>query len=135
MGISKYILAILVGTMSALILYIIFRDAVVYHIYPLPTGIDEYDAASFSKAVATMPQKEFMLLLADSALTALLGGIVATLFVKRALRLPAMVTGIILTLAGLILALSLHYPSWVVIVGLFVYLPFTLLGYWLLRKR
>lgn len=135
MGISKYILAILVGTMSALILFTIFRDAVVYHIYPLPSGIDEYDAGSFAKVVATMPRNEFILLLADSAFTALLGGIIATLFVKRELRLPAIVTGIILTLAGLILALSLHYPSWVVVVGLFVYLPFTLIGYWLIKKR
>lgn len=135
MGITKYILAILVGTMSAMILFTIFRDAVVYHIYPLPAGTDKYDADSFAKAVTVMPQKEFILLLADSAFTALLGGIIATLFVKRQLRLPAMATGIILTLAGLIMALSLHYPSWVVIAGLFAYLPFALLGYWVIKKR
>ena len=82
-----------------------------------------------------MPGKVFGLLLVNYAVASFIAGLTATLIARRNTMRPAIVVGIVLTLAGLYNVLFLPHPLWFALVNLLVYLPFTFIGYLLVRKK
>ncbi len=133
MGVTKYVLPVVVGAMSAMML-ITLGEMWIETLYPLAPGTDKYDVDSLAKGMKAMPDKAFMLLLVNYIVCSFLAGIVSTLLSKRISAKPATVVGIVLTLAGLYNILYLPHPVWFSVVNLLVYLPFTYLGYLLLRR-
>lgn len=133
MAVTKYVLPVVVGAMSAMML-ITLGETYIETIYPLTAGTDKYDVDSLAKGMRAMPDKAFVFLLLNYMVCSLIAGIVATLIAKRENARPATVVGIVLTLAGLYNFLYLPHPSWFA-VNLLIYLPFSYLGYWLFRRR
>lgn len=134
MRIFNNVLAVVVGTMVAMILVTIIEMGI-NKIYPLPPGTDMYDAASAAKAMAAMPSTALVLVFIDYAIAALVGGVISTILSKRVKRNPPLVTGFIMTIAGVYDSVLLHMPTWFLVANIFVYIPFAFLGYLLLKKR
>jgi hypothetical protein len=133
MGITRYVLPVVIGAMSGMIL-ISLGEMWIETIYPLPPGTDKYDVVSLAKAIAAMPEHAFVLLLINYLAASFAAGVISTLVAKRNTVRPAFVVGIVLTLAGLYNVVSLPQPVWFSIAGLLVYIPFTYLGYRVVRK-
>lgn len=134
MTITKYVLPVVVGAMSGMVL-ITLGETYIETFYPLPAGTDKYDVNSLSQAMATMPDNAFGMLLVNYVVGSFLGGIIATLVGGREMVRPAVVVGIVLTLAGLYNLVYLPHPGWFAAINLFIYLPFAYLGYRLVRKK
>jgi len=134
MEITKYVLPVVVGAMSGMIL-ITIGEMGIHHLYPLPPGTDSYDVDSLAKGLKDMPKNFFHLLLLNYIACSFLAGLIATLVAKRNTARPAIVVGIVLTLAGLYNVIYLPHPLWFSIVNLLVYLPFAYFGYLLVRKK
>lgn len=131
---SGKILAIIIGTVAGM-LCIVFIQIAIYHAYPLPAGTDLYYADSVAVAVKTMPRSVFYWLLLSYSFGAFIAGILSTLVSGRSGMFPALVSGAIMTIAGLINALSVHMPGWFTIALLFCYIPFSCAAYILLKKK
>lgn len=133
MAVTKYVLPVVVGAMGAMIL-ITLGETYIETIYPLAPGTDKYDAESLARGMKAMPDKAYILLLVNYMLCSFIAGIVSTLIIKRESARPATVVGLVLTFAGLYNFIYLPHPGWFA-VNLFLYLPFSYLGYLLLRRR
>ena len=134
MGFTKYVLPVVVGSMSGMML-IIFGEMAIHHLYPLPNGTDLYDVDSVAKYIAQLPLNAFILLLLNYSICSFFAGLAATLLSKRITTTPPLVVGAVLTLAGLYNVINLPQPLWFSILNLLVYLPFVYLGYLVVRIR
>ena len=134
MAITKYVLPVVVGAMSGMIL-ITLGEMWIETIYPLRAGTDKYDVDSLAKGLKDMPDKAFVLLLVNYIVCSFLAGLIATLVANRTMLRPAIVVGIVLTLAGLYNVIYLPHPLWFSFANLLVYLPFAYLGYLIVRKK
>lgn len=134
MSIARYVLPVVVGAMAGMMLIAVGQWAM-SAIYPLPPGTDLQDMKSVAKAMAAMPAGAYGVLLANYIICSFCAGLVATLVAKRVTARPAVVVGMVLTLAGLYNVISLPQPLWFSITNLLVYLPFSYLGYLAVRRK
>lgn len=132
MAVTKYVLPVVVGAMSGMML-ITFGEIAIHHLYPMP-GVDLYDADSLAKGMKTMPANAFALMLVNYALCSFFAGLIATLVGRRTEARPAIIVGIVLTLAGIYNAINLPHPAWFYTCVL-VYLPSAYLGYLTVRRK
>ena len=130
----KYLLAIVIGIVVAGII-IMSGELALSKIYQLPEGINVEDKQQMSIAISRMPSYLFMLLLLTHAVASFIGGIVATLLSNRTEQLPAIIVGIILTIAGIINVLQFEHPIWFIIANIFAYLPLSWLAFKALRRK
>src|ERR1700761_4905414 len=119
MNFTKYVLPVVIGAMAGMIL-ITLGEMYIETIYPLQAGTDKYDADSLAKAMKLMPEKAFVMLLVNYMVCSFGAGIIATLVAKRESFRPALVVGIVLTLAGVYNVINLPHPVWFSAVNLFV---------------
>jgi hypothetical protein len=134
MQFTKYVLPVVVGAMSGMIL-ITLGEIGLHMMYPMPAGTDLYDADSVAKYIAKLPTSAFMLELLVYAISSFFAGLISSLLSKRESTRPPLVVGIVLTLAGLYNVINLPQPLWFSVANLIVYLPFTYLGYLAVRKK
>ncbi len=134
MQITKYILPVVVGIILGAIL-INQGENLVIKFYPLPPGINQHDKEAIAIALKQMPLSAFLFLLVNYALCSLIAGVISTLIAKRTTLIPAIVVGIFLTAGGLFNVISIKHPMWFSILNLFIYLPFTYLGYMAVRVK
>ena len=133
MAITKYVLPVVVGVMAGVIL-ITFGEMGVHYIYPLPAGIDMNDKAGLVAAMSKMPVNAFVLLLINYMVCAFLAGMIATLVAGRSAKIPAIVVGIALTLAGAFNMVMVPQPLWFSVINLLSYFPLAYLGYLSVKK-
>jgi hypothetical protein len=134
MRITQYVLPVVVGAMGGMIL-ITLGEMAVQTIYPLPIGTDKYDADSLAIAFRTLNNIAFVYFLIAYTICSFLAGLIATLVAMRTSAVPAIVVGIVLSLAGLYKIIYLPHPLWFSIVIMLVYFPFSYLGYMAVRKK
>lgn len=134
MAMTKYVLPVVAGTMTGGIL-IKSVERGLQHIYPLPSGIDVQDKAALASAIKIMPFNACLLLLAAYAISSFAGGGIATAIAGRSSSRPAIITGIILTIIGLVNIFIVPQPLWFSMVSLICYIPFAYLGYIILRTK
>ena len=134
MGVTKYVLPVIVGAMAGMIL-IMLGESYIHFLYPPPNNIDFYDADSVAKYIKQLPDKAFVLVIINYAVCSFLAGLIATVIAGRVSLRPALVVGIVLTLAGLYNMINLHQPLWVSLFSMLVYLPFAYFGYLAILKK
>ena len=134
MNITRYVLPVVVGAMSGMILIILGRN-LAFTMYPLLPGTDKYDADSLARSIKLLPDKGFMLLLINSAVCAFFAGLIATVVSARTTIRPPLVVGFVLMLSGLYNVIYLSEPVWFAVSDLLVYMPFAWLGYLIVRKK
>jgi hypothetical protein len=103
-------------------------------IYPAPAGFDYNNPEAIKQLIAHMPAGAFGMLLAGYAIASFAGGVTATLVSGRAYRNPALVTGVVVMIGGILNMMEAPHPTWFTIINLAEYVPFALLGYYVARK-
>jgi len=121
MQFAKYVLPVVVGAMGGMLL--------------IRLGETWVWSAGGQLPGMMMPEKNFVLSAVVYMIGSFFAGIIATLVSKRVERIPAIVVGIVLTLAGLFNMFNMLHPGWFVAVNLVVYIAFTYLGYLIARKK
>jgi hypothetical protein len=134
MGITKYVLPVVVGAMAGMILITLGKIGV-YLKYPPPSGTDFYDADSLAKYMKILPANGFVLFLVDYVICSFAAGVICTLIAKRASVIPAVAVGIALTLSGMYYIFTMPQPMWYSLASMFAFLPFVYLGYLSVRKK
>lgn len=104
-------------------------------------NVDLNDKEQLAAYIDKLPASAYALLLLNYAVAAFIAGLVATSITRRYNRKvatparPAIVCGVLLTVAGISNALALPHPLWFVICNVFIYLPMAFAGYTLVRKK
>ncbi|MES2703697.1 MAG: hypothetical protein V4649_13735 [Bacteroidota bacterium] len=132
--ITKNILPVVVGAMTGMMLMEVGEWGI-YRLYPLPPGTDVRDQVSLAHAIGVMPLTAFLALLINYMFASFVAGGVATLVSNRLRRWPAIIVGIVLTLAGLFNAAVLPNPLWFKIANFFIYYPLAYAGYFAVRRN
>jgi hypothetical protein len=134
MEFTKYVLPVVVGSMSGMIL-ITAGEVGIHNLYPLPPGTDLHDPESLARVMAQMPVNAFILLLLNYIVCSFLSGLIAALVSGRVTVRPSFIVGLVLTLAGLYNTFSLPHPLWFSILNILVYLPMAWLGYLVVKRK
>lgn len=132
MNFTRYVLPVVVGAMAGMILITLGEMWITMQAVG---NIDTHDANSMALAMKNLPESVFVYLLINYSICSFGAGLVATLVGGRTMVRPALVVGIVLTLAGLYNSLHLTHPAWFSVANLVAYLPFCFLGYLVVRKK
>jgi hypothetical protein len=118
MQITKYILPVVAGAMAGMILITVSQTKIV-----LAYGNE------------AMPDTAYMALIGVYMVCSFCAGVIATAIAQRETAIPGVVVGIVLTLAGIYNMMHISHPGWFIAGNVVAYLPFTYLGYLLIRKK
>ena len=130
----KRILSVLAGVAVAMVIISLLEMAG-GKIYPPASASDFSNAQVLDKLMSKMPIGEFIWLLAGYAIGSFAGGITATLVSGRDINGPAVITGGIVMVGGILNLLDIPHPFWFSITSLLMYVPFAFLGYLVARKK
>jgi hypothetical protein len=129
----KNFLAVVAGVLTAMVL-IGFFEWLDWYFYPMPPGTDIKNPDVVNQLISQMPIGAFLWLLVGYAVASFGGGFVATLISGKERSMPALITGSVVTLGGIMNLCMIHHPWWFVILNVAEYLPFAWLGYWTVGK-
>ena len=101
----------------------------------MPEGLDMNNRDAIRAWMETLPMSAYLVVLGGYVLGSLIGALLATLISGRKSAKPAIITGILLTLANILNLMMLPQPLWFAIVSCLVYLPFAYAGFLLARKK
>lgn len=134
MKIRSYILPVVAGTMTGMILQVM-GEKMIHSIYPVPEGTRLDNKEEVAAYITTLPVSAFLLLLLNYAVCTMIAGVVATLITPDNARRPAIVVGSIITLGGMFnIALMPFQPLWVSVLSLLLFIPSAILGHALAVK-
>jgi hypothetical protein len=133
MKITRYILPVIVGAMTGMIL-ITLGETLLRNQFPLPPGAEK-NRQLLEAALSAMPDKAYLALLVNYLICSFFAGMVATLVAGRTTARPMLVVGIVLTLAGLLNVINLPQRLWFAVTNLLVYIPGAWLGYIAVKKE
>jgi hypothetical protein len=133
MSIVKNRLGIVAGAISAMIV-IGIGEVVIDKNFPHPP-MDMNNKAAVAEMISYQPLHSFIALLANYAFASFVGGIFATLVSGRQTNNPAFVTGLLLMLAGIANLIMIRQPLWFAIASSLVYIPCSILGFVVVRKK
>jgi hypothetical protein len=152
MKFQNYILPVVLGTIAGVAL-VFLGENLMHSMYPLPNGIDESNFTELGNWMKSLDMSAYLLLLSSYAIGAFVSGITSTLVLKKmvfddekllaaakegnfgAFKWPSIISGIMLTLAGIFNLLSISHPIWFSIVNVVEFLPFAYLGYLLSKPK
>jgi len=135
MGIRKCILPVVAGVMAGMMLQA-FIEKGIHSMYPPPPGLDFRDKVAIANYMAHVPASAMALQLLNYFICSLIAGAVATLLSGRAMSRPALVVGVVITLASVANIVMLPgQPFWFVAVTLIIHVPAALIGYAVARSR
>ena len=135
MTVRKYILPVVAGVMAGMMLQAFIENGI-HAMYPPPPGLDFKDKAAIANYMTQVPASAMMLQLLNYFVCSLLAGAVATLFSGRAVSSPALIVGVVITLASVANIIMLPgQPLWFLVVTLILHIPAALLGYAAARAK
>lgn len=134
MNFTKYVLPVVVGSAAGMFL-IKMGELALGKMYTLPVVTDLNNLEPLKAAIMALPISAFMLLLVNYIIASLVSGITSTLVIKGTSAIPAIVSGVILTVGGIANIMRIPHPLWFSITNLLIYIPFAWLGYFAFRKK
>ena len=125
------ILAVLAGIVLGMFV-ITGVESIIPLVYPLPQAVDPKDLEAMRTMLAGMPTGVFVILMSGWILGALAGGLLAarlasTWFHRRPMA-HALAVGVLQSVGAVANFVMLPHPTWVLVGGLFVFIPMALLG-------
>lgn len=133
-NIFRTILAVVAGIVLAVLIFMLF-EKVNEHLYPIPSHIDSANHEAMSAHVSSLPVASLAILLLGWAIGSLICGLLVGLLVRNAGTTPAYIAGLFLMSAGIVDIFMFPRPVWFAIGGMIVFIPATLLGSALVRRR
>ena len=134
--IMKKVLAIIAGVVSGFLIVFV-GDAVIHALHPMPLGLNYMDKTVMMNYVENIPKYLLVMMVCFWALSAFIGGLVATLIEKVQWKSACMSTGGILLAAAMLnlIMTAPSHPLWMWVAALVLYLPSALLGGWLIARK
>ena len=129
MNVTRNILPVLAGVVGGMIL-IFVGELAIHALYPSMDNV-----AGLETGMASIPATAFILIILNYAACSFLAGIISTMVSRRVANLPALVVGIVLSIAGIYNALNVPQPAWVSVTSVLMFLPFAYLGYFVARRK
>ena len=124
----RSVLAVIVGLFVFFIVVMTWQGGVMSAVYPLPASVDTNDMESLKAGILAMPAGAHGLLLVGYALATACAGAVAAAIADRRRMVCAAIVGGFATLGGILNFVALPHPTWVMVVGLPMYMVMALLG-------
>ena len=124
---ARNLLSTLCGIIATMIIIIIgeFVSAI---ISPLPKGISMQNPEAMKAFVASANASLHITILIIYAVACFIGGwVTASIALEKKMN-KAIILGCIFMVVGLYNLVSLSHPTWVIIAGVFVFLPFAYIG-------
>ncbi|MEZ5345562.1 MAG: hypothetical protein R2681_08415 [Pyrinomonadaceae bacterium] len=121
-------LGIIVGLISATLVFLAFQ-MLNTSFFPPPEGVDFSDQEGMKKFIEGLPATGFLLVLAGYAVGVLAAGFIARKISRHASVGAPIVIGGLFSVGWIMNVLSVPHPTWVVVAGIFIFLPFTYLGH------
>lgn len=134
MNIFPRILAVFVGVFSGG-LVVWFVQTLGQKIYPPPAGLQFKDKVAMADYIANAPVGSALFVILAYAIGAFVAGLITQLIFKSHRVIEPLITGTILLLAGYSTLTAVAHPTWMVVLGCAVFLPFAYVGGWLMRKK
>lgn len=132
---TKYILPVVAGVMLGMMLQA-FGEKGIHAIYPPPAGITLEDEGALRAYIAQLPFGAFALLIANYLVSSFIAGVISTHIAGRQTIAPAMIAGVLITIASIANAFMIPgQPLWFSVVSILTHLPCTLAGYALVRQK
>ena len=99
-------------------------------------AIDIKNPTTISDMMASMPIAAFLWILLGYAVSSFVGGIIASFISGRTKVHPSLIVGAVLMAGGFMTIITIPYhPLWFIIASIFAYVPFSALGYLLVRQK
>lgn len=103
--------------------------------FPLPKGMDVSDREAMQAYISSLPSVTFLIVLSGYLLGSFFCGLIIRLISKSNDNTSALLAGIGLTTVGIVNFFSFEHPWWVIIVGLLIFIPATLFGFNIARRK
>ena len=130
----RKIIGVMAGLMVAMLIITVI-ESLNAKLHPLPNGVNIEDREAMQGYINSLPKTAFIILLSGYLLASFFCGLVIRLIAKSDDRTPAYLAGIGLTTAGIVNFFSFEHPWWVIIIGLLIFVPVTLYGFTLIKKK
>ncbi|MCI5056009.1 MAG: hypothetical protein MRY83_07860 [Flavobacteriales bacterium] len=130
----KSIFAIVGGLVSASI-GIMIVQGIGHYFYPIPEGIDPQDTEQLKAYIKTAPLGVFWFLILSFAVGSLIGGLVCSIIDRNNKFRNGFIVGFFLTIAGIVQLISIPHPFWFSILSECLYIPFALIGIFLIKRK
>ena len=125
---KRNIISVVVGLFSAIIIFVI-AETINSALHPAPQNLDYNDSIAVKTFYENQPLTLWFLVLVGWIIGSVLWGFLIKLISKNDNEKLPIIAGIILTLSAIANFFSLPHPTWFIIISLFAFLPFVLIGY------
>ena len=125
---KRNIISVVVGLFSAIIIFVI-AETINSALHPAPQTLDYNDSIAVTTLYHNQPLTLWLLVLVGWIIGSVLCGVLIKLISKNDNEKLPIIAGIILTLSAIANFFSLPHPTWFIIISLFAFLPFVLIGY------
>ena len=130
----RKIIGVMAGLMVAMLIITVI-ESLNAKLHPLPNGVNIEDREAMQGYINSLPKTAFIILLSGYLLASFFCGLVIRLIAKSDDRTPAYLASIGLATAGIVNFFSFEHPWWVIIIGLLIFVPVTLYGFTLIKKK
>ena len=124
---GRNIIAVISGLVTSFIV-IILGEGVANGLHPIPITVDMNNPEALKTYIAHAPATLHIAILTTYALACFAGSIVTSSIALHRKITRAMTLGGILMGLGVYNLVSFSHPNWVIISGLFIFLPFAYVG-------
>jgi hypothetical protein len=125
----RNILSVFAGVVAAFII-IMGVEYINSMNHPFPQGMNPNDAENFKAYVAGLPISALLVVVLGWALGSLLCGfVIGKINPNSASKRLPIVAGAALTIASILNMVEIPHPTWMMIVGIVIFIPLTMLGY------
>ena len=125
---KRNIISVVVGLVSAIVVFVI-AETINSSLHPAPQTLDYNDTIAVQAFYENQPLTLWLLVLLGWIIGSALCGFLIKLISKNENKKLPTIAGIILTLSAIANFFSLPHPTWFIIISLFAFLPFVLIGY------
>ncbi|MFN7160649.1 MAG: hypothetical protein ACK4NC_03505 [Candidatus Gracilibacteria bacterium] len=129
----KNILTVLLGLAVAFITMMIF-EFVNSLFFPFPAGMNINDISQVRAFTQVLPWTAYILVLTGWATGSLFGGYMMQKYNPGKIILPV-ITGILLSILGVINFIMLTHPIWVIVIGILLLFGGVIIGYRCFHKK
>jgi hypothetical protein len=130
----KRLVAFFVGVIVAICVFSLSEKWKLAY-YPIPDNIDPHDLNAMKYYEEHLPPTALFIILFGWVVGSFVCGLLVAIVGKSSNATPAYIAGLFLTTAGIVDLFITPHPVWFIIVGMLVFIPITLLGNFLARKR
>jgi len=125
---KRNILSVIAGLAAAVITFLI-AESVNHPLHPIPSNLNYNDNAAVKSFYENQALSFWAVILLGWSLGSFLCGFLIKLLSKNNNKKLPIIAGSILILSAISNFLLLPHPTWFIIIGLLVFIPFTLLGH------